>query len=84
MEARLRRLAVVIVQHPTKTLTTLDLTVTLANLFTWLDQLVSKPLMIARDMIMVEISAHRLTKGLLAEEDQSRKALRFDAQVKAF
>ena len=48
------------------------------------DQLVSKPLMIARAMIMVEISAHRLTKGFLVKEDQSRKALRFDAQVKSF
>ena len=54
--------AVVIIQHATKLLATVDLAFSPAYFFAWIDQLVAKPLMIPRAMVIDEIRAHRSTK----------------------
>jgi hypothetical protein len=52
---RLRRIAVIVLQHPTESLATLDGAVDLTNIVNRFDDLVAQSLMIPLDVIMLKI-----------------------------
>ena len=58
----LRSLAIVVIQHATKSLAAMDLAFRLADFLAGIDQLVAEPLVIPRAIIMNQVGVHRATK----------------------
>ena len=83
-DSLLCRVPVVVSKRAAKTLTALHVALAAANLVSTIDDRVFEALMIAFAMVMSEEGSDGATQRALTEKDQSREALRFDAQVKSF
>ncbi len=75
---RLRRIAVIVLQHPAEPFTAFDGAANLANLVTRFNDLVAQPLMIPLGELVLKICVDSPMQRLLAEKDHSRKALVFE------
>ena len=82
--SRSRRVAIVISQQATKSLTALNFAFGMTNFVTGSDDLILQPLMVAFLVVMVEIHLHCLTERLVSEEDDSGETLGFDTEVESF
>ena len=73
----------IIPQQPAKSFATFNLTVSLADLFARLNDLVAKTLVVSFAMIMEQKFLHCFAERTLTEENHLGKTFRFDAQVKS-
>ena len=78
-EGPLRCLAMIILQQPAKSYATLEFTVSLADFFTGLDDLVAETLVVSFAVIMEQEFLNCFAERMLTEENHSGKTFRFYA-----